>query len=371
MAPWEDYLKSIYYDPKHEGSFTGPKKLHRIIKKTGRFDISIHKIRKWIQSQEPYSMQRAVQRQFTRNRVIATGIDDQWDADLMDMTKYAKYNDNVRFILLAIDVFSKYVWLRPLQNKSGQVVAEAFQDILLEERSPGRIRTDKGQEFRAKAVQKVFKAEDIHHFVTQNEVKANIAERAIKTLRSKIQRFITYKQNYRYIDNLQDFAGSYNKTHHRSIGMAPENVDKEDEVAVWWKLYWPKKTPTATQKEKTYVPKPYKFNIGNHVRLSHLRHVFSREYDEKWTGEVFVIKDRYMRGGLPIYKLKDFHGNEIKGSFYQNELQKVTIKEDQLWKVEKILKTRKRNGQTQHLVRWLYWPKDFDQWINDKDLVNI
>ena len=375
---WEDYLASIYYDPRHPASFAGPKKLHRVVQKEGKHNISLYKIKKWLQSQETYSMQRGVRRNFTRNRVIVTGIDDQWDADLMDMTRYAKYNDNIHFILVVIDVFSKYVWLQPLQNKRGPSVAEAFRNIFQQGRRPSRIRTDKGQEFLANATQKVFEKEDIHHFVSQNEVKANVAERAIKTLKSKILRYITYKQNYRYIDHLQDFADSYNDTYHSSIGMAPAKVTKKDELAVWWKLYWPKKTTPKskkmlpiTKKPKRTMPKPFKFKVGDYVRITHLRHVFTREYDQKWTGEIFKISERFLRQGLPIYKIKDFNGHDIKGSFYQAELQKVTLKEDQLWKIDKILKTRKRKGNTEYLVRWLYWPKSFDSWINAKDVVDL
>ncbi len=369
MAPWEDYLRSIYYDVKHAGSLAGPQKLHHVVVKEGKFNIGLYKIRKWLQNQEPYSMQRALQRKFKRNRVIATGIDDQWDADLIDMSKYAKYNDKVHFILLVIDVFSKHVWLRPLLNKTGQGVAKAFKDILSEGRKASRTRTDKGQEFRARPVQQLFKDEGIHHFVTHNEPKANIAERAVKSLKTKIQRFINYKQSFRYIDNLQNFAKSYNSTYHRSIGMEPDNVTKDNETDVWWNLYWPEKEHHKKLSMKKV--KPFKFKIGDLVRLSHLRHAFSREYDQKWTGELFKITRRYRRGGSHIYKVKDFNNKDIEGSFYPHELQRVTVKEDQLWKVDKILKTRKRNGQTEHLIRWLYWPKDHDSWVNANDIVDI
>jgi len=107
---------------------------------------------------------------------MVTGIDDQWEMDLMDMAYYAQDNDNVHFVLLVIDVFSKYIWLRPLQNKSGAEVRRAIEDILKGPRRPTRVRTDKGQEFRAKTVQQYFKLEDINHFTSHNELKANIAE---------------------------------------------------------------------------------------------------------------------------------------------------------------------------------------------------
>ena len=321
----------------------------------------------------------------------------QWDADLMDMSKYAGKNDGATFILLVIDVFSKYVWLQPLQNKTGAETAKAFKNILQRGRKPGRLRTDKGNililekficvdkfnfiscyilfityyylftgwEFlHQQTIQKFFKENSIHHFSSQNETKACIAERAIKTIKARITRYITATQNYRYIHKLQDFAKSYNETYHRSIAMTPDKVNKENETRVWWTLFWPKNK--ITRKSSKFA-----LATGDLVRISNLRRTFEREYDIRWTGELFKVSKRYLRGGKTIYKIEDFHGDEIKGTFYPQELQKVTIEDDKVWKVDKILNRRTRKGKNEVLVRWLYWPKSFDSWENEESIENI
>ena len=174
---WEDYLKQIYYNPVNAGSFSGPDKLYRFVRKDGKYVLSKYKIRKWLQRQEAYSLQRAVRRRLKRNKVITTGIDDQWDADLMDMSKYAKENDGFTFILVVIDIFSKFIWMRALKDKRGQSVSVAFTDILQEGRHPNRIRTDKGQEFRSRAFNAILKDQHIEHLYAQNTaVNANYAE---------------------------------------------------------------------------------------------------------------------------------------------------------------------------------------------------
>lgn len=210
---WENYLHEIYYNPENAGSFLGPDKLFRYVRKDGKYVISKYKIRKWLQKQEAYSLQRPVRRRFKRNKIMVTGIDDQWSADLMDMNKFANYNDGFTYILVVIDVLSKYLWMRPLKNKKGVSVANALTDILLEGRVPKRIRTDKGQEFRAKEVQQILKDNKITHLYAQNETKAAIAERVIKTIKTRIYRFMTYKQGYDYINKLQTFVKSYNLWH--------------------------------------------------------------------------------------------------------------------------------------------------------------
>ncbi|XP_041367048.1 uncharacterized protein LOC121381764 [Gigantopelta aegis] len=129
-------------------------------------------------------------------------------------------------------------------------------------------------------------------------------------------------------------------------------------------MYWPEKD-VKTKKKR------FQFKVGDKVRLSHLRNVFTREYDEKWTGVIFTISQTLLRGGLPLYRVKDYNGEEIHGTFYQSELQKVDVKNDDLWKVEKILNTIGRGVNKQHYVKWLHWPKKFNSWIRASDVQAI
>ena len=145
MAKWEDYLKSIYYDPAQPASFAGPQKLYRAVQQQGKYKIGIHKIRRFLHNQEAYSLHKPVRRRFQRNHVISAGIDDVWMADLFDMTQYADDNQGYKYVLLVIDTFSKYVWLRPLKRKTGEEVSEAFADIFnTSGRTPAKLMTDKG-----------------------------------------------------------------------------------------------------------------------------------------------------------------------------------------------------------------------------------
>ena len=116
------------------------------------------------------------------------------------------------FILVAIDIFSKYVWLRPLKDKRCESVMKAVKNIFAEGRSPSRIRTDKGQEFKSRLVESLLKQRRtcIEHLLSQiTEIKANYVERVIKTIKSKMYRYFTHAQSYKYIGELRKFAGSY------------------------------------------------------------------------------------------------------------------------------------------------------------------
>ena len=112
---------------------------------------------------------------------------------------------------------------------------------LEEGRRPKRLRTDKGQEFRSREFNGLLTDREIDHLYVQNtEIKANYAERVIKTTKSKIYRYLTYQMSELYIDRLQDFAGNYYSTYHTTTGMAPAKVSKSKETNLWWKMYWPK-----------------------------------------------------------------------------------------------------------------------------------
>ena len=106
------------------------------------------------------------------------------------------------------------------------------------------------------------------------------------------------------------------------------------------------------------------------------RHPFSmmvtgpidREYSQKWTGELFKIDTRFRREGVPVYTILDWDGERVDGTFYEPELQPVTIDPTTEYRVKKILKRRVRNKRKEVLVRWLHWPKKYDSWIPEADV---
>ena len=108
MSKWEKYLKDIYLDPSHPASFGGPDHLYKIVKKEGKHKISHSQIKRWIQKQESYSLNKGIKRKFQRGRVVVEGIDDQFDINLASLIYYADENDGYKYLLVVIDIFSCY-----------------------------------------------------------------------------------------------------------------------------------------------------------------------------------------------------------------------------------------------------------------------
>ena len=294
-------------------------------------------------------LHKPIKRKFTKRRVFVNGIDKIWAADLADMTALSEYNEGYRFLLLVIDIFSKYGWIIPLKNKQGITTANALETIF-EERRPGKLWVDKGKEFYNNNVKGL-----VEIYSTENEEKSSIVERWIRTMKEKIWKHFTDNNTYTYINVLPDLVEDYNNTVHSSIKMTPvEASKKKNELTVWRNLY------PDRYKINDITPK---FSVGDEVRISKKKKTFEKGYTTRWTEEIFTITK--IQNTNPItYKLADLQGKEIEGTFYEAELQKT---EQQVFRMEKVIEKRKNKS----LVKWKGYSDKFNSWVDNKDLIDL
>ena len=104
------------------------------------------------------------------------------------------------------------------------------------------------------------------------------------------------------------------------------------------------------------------------MRLFFLKKLFDRDYQQKWKGGLFQIRDSKMQKGKPIYTLSGCVGDHVKGTFYLEELQLVTISGETVYKVDKVMRSRTCRGQKEYLVQWLGLPSKYDSWVTSADL---
>ena len=119
-------FRKIYINPSHLRSFQGANKLYEAIKDEGKYTISLSKVKRWLQNQESFSLHKPLCRSFHHLKVIVRGLNDQYKVDLADMQKLKDKNDGAHFLLIIIDVFSRFIWVKPLENKLEDMVVNAF-----------------------------------------------------------------------------------------------------------------------------------------------------------------------------------------------------------------------------------------------------
>lgn len=279
------------------------------------------------------------------------GKDEQFQADLVDLSSLSRYNKGYHFILTVIDILSKYAFVVPLKHKSAEELTKAFTKIF-KTRTPKILQSDHGTEFLNRQLQDLLRKKKVRFFATNSEAKASVIERFNRTLKNKMYRYFTHKNTWNYVNVLPNLIKSYNNTYHRSIKMKPSQVNKKNESLVWETLYG--KTITAP------IPR-FQFKVGQQVRISKTKKTFEKGYTPNWSVELFTICERLPRRP-PVYRVKDQQDEVLDGVFYEQELQKVE-KEDDVYKIERIVKKKKVKGKMEYLIKWKGYPDKFNSWV--------
>ena len=182
-------------------------------------------------------------------------------------------------------------------------------------------------------------------YSTHNEGKSVVSDRFIRTIKDKIYKHMTSISKNVYIGKLDDIVNEYNNAKHRATKMKPIDV----------------KDNTYIDFGKEVNDNDLKFKVGDHVRISKYKNIFAKGYSPNWSEEVFVIKK--IKNTVPwTYVIDDLNDEEITGTFYEKELQKIDQKE---FRIEKVIK---KKGDKLY-VKWKGYDNSFNSWIDKKDLV--
>ena len=380
MQSKESYLRNLYYNPESGVAYSNIKIIWDEIKqdrqrdKHGNKDDSLatrsgvpkvkyEELKQFLQEQPTYTLHKTAMKKFTTRKVMVSFIDQQWQADLVEMRPLGsrepkalmqKYEDEgYRYILTVIDVFSRYAWAKPLKRKTGEEVTDKFKEIF-KEAKPNKIQFDEGKEFYNKSLKKLFDENGIEYFSSYSSKKASVVERFNRTLKDRMWKYFTANETTKWVSVLADLVHGYNNTKHSTILMTPtEARDSTKSEEVWYNTYG------SFLLQEFGEPK---FKVGNAVRISKFKTVFSKGYLPNYTEELFKIKQIIFTKPI-VYKLEDLMGEDIDGYFYEEELSYVPNPDEIEYKVEKVLKSKKVKGKKMILVKWKGYPEKFNEWI--------
>ena len=247
-------------------------------------------------------------RKFKKRKVYLHFKDDIWGVDLADMQSLSRKNKGIKYLLCAIDLYSKYAFVIPLENKKRISVTNGFNKIIKQfNRKPNKIWVDQGELYN-NVFKKWLSDNDIIMYSTYNEGKSVAAERFIRTLKNKLYKHMTATGKNVYYDVLGDIVNKYNNTKHSTIKMKPIDVGNNN--------------------KRVYIDehnkKDSKFKVDDRVRISKFKYIFAKGYTPNWSGEIFIV-DKVNDTVPYMYNLKDLNDEEILGSFYDRELQKTIL----------------------------------------------
>ena len=360
VALKEEILNS-FHTPGHPIAYSAPSAVARF------FNISEKKVRDILEHSDTYVLHREYKRPRVFNPYFIYNRRELVQADLIDIQSIHTTNDNVKYLLVIIDVFSRKIWVYPLKRKNSGSMMEALrawqQDI---DRLPEVFSTDHGTEFFNRPVQNFFASNNVDQQLAVGTSKAAIAERVNKTLQILIYKYLTDKETLRYIDVLPQLVETYNNRKHRALAyqFSPNEADlprNEPEVLGIHRA--------RIQKVKRKKPK---FKVGDIVRVktdSRVIDTAKRAYAEQFRGEYFTIFRVNTRLPIPLYYLRSNNTNEeIRGGFYAEELQRV---QGNVYKIEAVLRRRVRRRRREALVKWKYFGPEHNSWIPERDLVGF
>ena len=222
------------------------------------------------------------------------------------MQSLSRKDKGIKYLLCAIDLYSKDAFVIPLKDKKGISIVNAFNKIIKQSnRKPKKIWVDQGGEFYNNVFEKWLSDNDINMYSTYNEGRSVAAERFIRTLKNKFNKHMTATGKNVYYDVLDDAVNKYNNTKHSTIKMKPIDIKNNKRVYI-----------------DEHNEKDSKFKGGDRFRISRYENIFAKGYAPNWSRETFIV-DKINDTVPYTYNLKDLNDEEIIGSFYDKELQKT------------------------------------------------
>ena len=299
-----------------------------------------------------HELHKPIKRKFPCCHVIVYLVDDVWGADLVDMREWKNYNKGYVHMLTVIDVMSKYAWAIPLKDKKGDTVKVALEKIITESgRTPDHLWVDEGGEFYNKIMKAYLDKNDINMYSTYSENKSAVIERFNRTLKTNMWKRFTAENTRKWIDMLPKLLSDYNNRKHSSIKMSPIKASGQTTLNISYDI----------------PPIPAKFETGDIVRISRVKGLFEKGYLPNWSEEIYKIV-KVKPTNPPTYIIADLKGRIIRGSFYEQELQKT---QQQVFRIEKVIRKKQMNGQQYGLVKWIGYNKDFNEWLPMSEIKSL
>ena len=279
----EQLLKETYYNPKTTGS------IKHVFEQVRTYGIKYIDVKQFISKQETSQLFKKQPKIKHYYPIMAEYKNEKLQIDIMDLSDISTTNKGYKYLLIAVDVYSRMAYAIPLKNKTTDIVFEAVKTIV-DETKPSIIISDLGSEFINRKYKQLMKDNNIEIRYTQvgDHKGLAIVNRFIRTLREKINRYIEMYNTSTYIDVLPDMIHNYNNSFHSGIQKIPSNVKVNDDDI----------SNLFMEKILKASPEENKFNINDHVRYIINPRTFEKGTNAKWSKTIHIIKDKNIHSYL-------------------------------------------------------------------------
>ena len=275
-------------------------------------------VKQFLHSKASYTKHRQAKRKHDRLPVRCRFINEIWCMDLAQVDKLADSNGGIKYLMLIVDVFSRFVRVGTMRNKSAETAKACFINLCSEKNDlmfPRKLWIDSGKEFLAD-----FKnfCEDagIRVYSTHTEKKALFAERYIQSFKNILYRFLEERKTTHHKKHLQEFVNTMNSRVNNTTGLAPKDVRNHHYLQV-----------LHSSRQQMKIPKLRKPKLqpGDKVRLAYAEKSFRKGYKAQFSDDVYEIVRITTIKPVVTYQVKDETGETLKGRYYEQELQKTII----------------------------------------------
>ena len=287
----------------------------------------------------------------------------QSDVVFFTNKEFVDVNHGYKYLFTTIDVFTKMAWVYPMKDNKCKTVMTCFKDILNKcGGKPERLNSDRGSELICKQFGTFLKENEIHHYLSYSLRKCPVIERFNLSIQSLLYKMMRVNNSYEWVRFLNQAMNIYLNRKHRTIQMSPLEAEKdENEIKV-------RRTYFEKYRKVDMKPQKVKFSVGDSVRIYKERGTFHRGYNEDFTEEIFTITKVLRNLPVPRYKIKEYNGNDVIGSFFQDEL--VHYNPPEFYEID-VIRTRGKGKKKEYLVHYRGWPNSYDEWKKASDMKNL
>ena len=352
----DDEINKAYIGDKPH-SFGGKYRLYDVYDKA--------QVNKALYKSDIYSKFKQHRRAKTYSPIYVYKKRELFQSDVVFFTRpeLVEANNGFKYLFTTIDVFTKMAWVYPMKENKCAVVMECFKDILSKcGDKPERLNTDRGSELICKKFASFLKEKNIHHYLSYSLRKCPVVERFNLTIQRLLYKIMKHNNSYQWTKFIDQAMKIYLNRKHRTIKMSPLEAEKDENESIVRRTYWLRYLKAGEKKKKP------KFSVGDSVRIFKERGTFHRGYMEDFTEEIFTISNVLTNLPVPRYQLKEYNGDVVVGSFFEDEL--VRYDTPEFYQIE-IIKTRGKGKKKEYLVHYKGWPNTYDEWKTANEMKHM